>query len=102
MSPKTPRQQPALLVSRANSLAAWVAFPTLVLAGWFGNDFDGRTQHTAAAAEVDWKIGLEFRKALEQPIGIKWAENPVRNAFRNLSNNQQIAIWLDRRIDPSS
>lgn len=101
MSPKTPRQHVAPAI-QARFLVVWVAFPTLVLAGWFGNDFDGRARRTAAAAEVDWKIGLEFRKALEQPIGIKWAENPVRDAIRNLSNNQQVAIWLDRRIDPSS
>jgi len=80
----------------------WFAFPTLVLACWFGNDFDGQTSglRSAAAAEVEWKIGLEFRKALEQPIGLKWAENPIRNALRNLAANQQVAIWLDRRIDP--
>lgn len=55
-----------------------------------------------AADEVDWKIGLEFRKALESPIGLKWAENPIRDALRNLSANQRVAIWLDRRIDPSA
>lgn len=88
--------------SRLRSLLL-VAFPTLVAAGWFGNDFAGditRLQ-TSAAAEVDWKIGLEFRKALEHPIGLKWAENPIRDALRNLSKNQQVAIWLDRRVDPS-
>ena len=82
------------------SKAAWVAFPTLVIASWFGNDFDGRTNQ-AAAADVAWKTGAEFRKALDQRIGLKWAENPIRDALRNLATNQQVAIWLDRRIDPS-
>lgn len=55
---------------------------------------------SAAAEEVDWKIGLDFRKALEQQVGLEWAENPIRDALRNLSRNQRIAIWLDRRVDP--
>ncbi len=76
-----------------------VAFPTLAGGGWFGNDF---AAEASAADEIDWKIGLEFRKALEQPIGLKWAENPVRSAMRNLSLNQRVAIWLDRRIDPGA
>lgn len=107
--PATPRNHVRVGVSTANrvSRTSWlllVAFPTLVAGSWFGNDYAGgrNRYHIAAAAEVDWKIGLEFRKALEQPIGLKWAENPIRDAMRNLSNNQQVAIWLDRRIDPSS
>lgn len=54
----------------------------------------------AAAEEIDWKIGLDFRKALEQQVGLEWAENPIRDALRNLSRNQRVAIWLDRRVDP--
>ncbi len=81
--------------------SVWVAFPTLVIVSWFGNDFDGRAHH-AGAAETAWKTGAEFRKALDQPLGLKWAENPIRDALRNLSNNQQVAIWLDRRVDPST
>jgi hypothetical protein len=88
--------------SKPNGCRWWllVAFPTLVALGWFGN---GRTGCIATAAdEVDWKIGLEFRKALEAPIGLKWAENPIRDALRNLAKNQRVAIWLDRRIDPGA
>lgn len=73
------------------------AFPTVLLGGWFGND-----RADCRAEEIDWKIGLEFRKALESPIGLKWAENPIRDALRNLSTNQRLAIWLDRRVDPGT
>lgn len=100
------QRQSLPLPARSNRAgrSAWlllVAFPTLLVCSWFGNDYAGGSNQVQAA-EVDWKIGLEFRKALEQPIGLKWAENPIRDALRNLANNQQLAIWLDRRIDPSS
>ncbi len=107
--PAAPRNHVRIGLSRADRVCrcSWlllVAFSTLVAASWFGNDYAGgrNCRQFAAAADVDWKIGLEFRKALEQPIGLKWAENPIRDALRNLANNQQVAIWLDRRIDPST
>ncbi|WP_425616835.1 STN domain-containing protein [Anatilimnocola sp. NA78] len=75
-----------------------VGFTTSGGGGWFGNDCMGRV---AAADSVQWKIGIEFRKALEAPLGLNWGDNPAREALRNLSNNQRVAIWPDRRIDPS-
>lgn len=91
--------------SSARGRSNWwllVAFPTLVAVSWFGSDCAGRvgSVRTAAAGEIDWKIGLDFRKALEQPIGLTWGENPIRNGLQNLASNQRVAIWLDRRVDP--
>jgi hypothetical protein len=81
-----------------------VGFFTAIAGGWFGTNNTGHlaafTARAAAAEAIDWKIGLEFRHALEHPVGLKWAENPARQAFRNLAQNQRVAIWLDRRIDP--
>lgn len=54
----------------------------------------------AHAEEIDWKIGIDFRKALEQKVGLEWGENTIRDAFRSLARNQRVAIWLDRRVDP--
>ncbi|QDU26134.1 hypothetical protein ETAA8_12080 [Anatilimnocola aggregata] len=82
---------------RLPHLVLLVGFTTSICGGWFGSDC---TDRVARAADVDWRIGLDFRKALELPLGINWGDNPAREALTNLSNNQRVAIWLDRRVDP--
>lgn len=42
-----------------------------------------------------------MRQALEAQLGITWSSQPLRDALANLSENQRIALWLDRRIDPN-
>ncbi len=45
--------------------------------------------------------GAAFRRAVAEPIGpITWAEKPLRGALERLTETQQVAIMLDRRIDP--
>jgi len=33
-------------------------------------------------------------------IGVTWSDNPLRSAVNRLSETQDVAIWLDRRVDP--
>lgn len=55
---------------------------------------------SAEEAEViAWKIGEDFRRQLDSTMGFEW-KSPIREALRGLANNQRIAIWLDRRVDP--
>ena len=57
--------------------------------------------HVGSLAEAkDWKVGREFRSALNQQIGLTWSETPVREALNSLSQAQRVAIFLDRRVDP--
>ena len=42
----------------------------------------------------------EFQQRLAQPVDILWKGNPLRAALRGLSEAQQVAILLDRRVDP--
>jgi len=42
----------------------------------------------------------EARNPLDQPIGLVWSKAPLRESLENLANTQNVAIWLDRRIDP--
>lgn len=37
---------------------------------------------------------------LEQPIGLVWSRVPLRGAIDRLAESQNVAIWLDRRVDP--
>lgn len=53
-----------------------------------------------AAVRVAWKTGPAFRQQLEAPLGVTWAHNPLRQALQNLARDRQVAILLDRRVDP--
>lgn len=46
------------------------------------------------------KTGAAFRQQLASPAGISWTAAPLRRALQNLAEAKQIAIVIDRRIDP--
>ncbi|BBO35135.1 hypothetical protein [Lacipirellula parvula] len=39
---------------------------------------------------------------LSQPVSLTWQEVPLATAIKRLAATQSIAVWLDRRIDPST
>jgi hypothetical protein len=47
-----------------------------------------------------YRTGRRFTTALEQPISGAWKGVPLRAILRRLSHERQIAILLDRRVDP--
>ncbi len=47
-----------------------------------------------------WKTGSEFHKQLDAPVGLTWEATPLRQGLMHLSRSQQVAIFLDRRVDP--
>jgi hypothetical protein len=51
--------------------------------------------------EPTWKTGPALRKQLETPLSLTWGDREVRGALAGLSNTTGVAIFLDRRIDPS-
>ena len=53
-----------------------------------------------ASDAVAWRVGKDFQDQLQLPGPISWSEQPLRRGLTSLSEHQQIAIWLDRRIDP--
>lgn len=55
---------------------------------------------TVEAQDTTWRTGPAFRTQLEQQITYAGADVPLRDMLRNFSNSQQIAILVDRRIDP--
>jgi len=54
----------------------------------------------SAEPTLDWRTGVELLRQLETPVGFRWEQNPLRTGLRNLSRHQQVALWLDRRVDP--
>lgn len=61
----------------------------------------GVAQRDTRAVEPDWLNAERMQRELQKPIGITWKGRPIRDALKNLAANQRVAIWLDRRIDPS-
>jgi hypothetical protein len=53
-----------------------------------------------AAEPISWKIGADFSKAMQSPVGFTWSERALREGLGGLSKEYRVAIWLDRRIDP--
>ena len=51
--------------------------------------------------QKSWLTGDAFQRQLESRVGIAWSSEPFRQKLNALSEHTQIAIWLDRRIDPS-
>ena len=57
----------------------------------------------ASDAPTTWLTGEKLRTQLEQKVSITWSSRsgvPLRQALVHLSQSQQVAILLDRRVDP--
>jgi hypothetical protein len=52
------------------------------------------------AKPVKWLTGEKFKAQIGQKVGVTWAGLPLRRALNSLAHSQQVAIVLDRRIDP--
>ena len=73
---------------------ALVRFVTVLLAGLCC------ILHGQARAASRWATGATLQRQLGCPVDIVWAENPLRQALRRLSESQGVAVLLDRRVDP--
>lgn len=78
---------------RRAALARRLAFCLPLIVVW-------GTGTRADETSTRWHTGVQFEKSLAAPTGITWPENPLRSALYSLARNQQVAVWLDRRIDP--
>jgi len=76
--------------------AAVVLFSVVTAAG-----LASAQQSAADASAATWKTGASFQKQLKQVVGLELSEAELRGSLRNLADNQRVAIFLDRRIDPN-
>lgn len=70
---------------------------TAAAVGWFAP----RAALGQEVTPIAWKTGPQLRQALEQESGIAWQDTILREGISRLATTQQVAILLDRRIDPS-
>jgi hypothetical protein len=50
---------------------------------------------------IAWKTGPALERELAAPLSLTWHEREARAALGSLSRSTSVAIFLDRRLDPS-
>ncbi|HVW36627.1 MAG TPA: STN domain-containing protein [Pirellulales bacterium] len=55
---------------------------------------------SSLAEAADWLAGPALRAQLAQPVKLAWSGVPIRKGLADFAQSQNIAILLDRRIDP--
>jgi hypothetical protein len=75
-------------------LAASLALPTARLSG------DASKGLFADPLPSHYRTGHRLTTALQQPISASWKGVPLRTVLRRLSHEREVAILLDRRVDP--
>ena len=53
------------------------------------------------SAESRWLTGAALDRRLAEPTDVLWSAESVRQGLQNLSRGHNIAVLLDRRLDPS-
>lgn len=60
------------------------------------------TCNSGLAEESHWLTAEQMQREIQKPtVALTWSGRPLRTALQNLSTRQRVAIWLDRRIDPT-
>ena len=52
------------------------------------------TTGSAQQQEIQWQTGAALERHLDNLIGLRWRNNPLRQALANLSNNEAVAIFV--------
>jgi len=72
----------------------------LTVTAWLGTIPAGiEAQDTLRSDQ--WRTGADFRRQLERPVSLDWVDNPLMDALTRLSISQQMAVFVDRRINPN-
>ena len=56
---------------------------------------------TFAHSEATWKTGDAFKRELDMPVGVTWANAELRSTLEGFAAARHTAMVLDRRIDPN-
>jgi len=50
---------------------------------------------------TSWATGSALQKRLNESVDVVWGEIPLRRALEGLAGNKNVAVLIDRRVDPS-
>lgn len=56
--------------------------------------------YPAPGAGAEWLTGASLRAKLAQPANVLWHEAPLRATLNKFSRAEQVALLIDRRVDP--
>lgn len=88
--------------SLARSSWARPALLALVI-GWLSATAATTPEARADEQSPQWLTGERLRQQLDEKVSITWSNRsgiPLRQALNHLGQSQQVAVLLDRRVDP--
>jgi len=53
-----------------------------------------------AAGQATWATDIQLQQTLAPPVDVLWSNSPLRPALVGFARAQQVAILIDRRVDP--
>ncbi len=56
--------------------------------------------YPTSGGDIHWTTGPALQNRLAESVDIVWGEDPLRGALENFSRNKNIAVLIDRRVDP--
>lgn len=83
---------------RLRFLLPSLLLPSLLLYGLFGSD---SLSALGQESDIAWRIGKEFTDQRKAATKVAWEQVPLDDALQELARAQRVAIFLDRRVDPS-
>jgi hypothetical protein len=81
-------------------LGILIGFPLSILVATLGISPRNGYAGSGGLSESGYLTGPPLRTRLQWQVDVAFVERPLRAAIRSLSNSYQIAVLLDRRIDP--
>ena len=55
----------------------------------------------ASQESIEWRTGRDLDQGVKIGITGTWAETPLRSLLSQISTRQRIALFIDRRVDPT-
>ncbi len=83
---------------RNTPLAGWWVVIGLMVFGW---PLVVVSQSVDNQSPIEWRMGADLERHLEQPVSLTWTDAPLRQQLIRFSQKERIAVFIDRRIDPN-
>ena len=78
-----------------------LVLPLLALLSGLGNFPASEFLYAVPPTSSNWLIGTPLQAKLDSLVSLRLSGQPLRDSLEHLSEAYQVAIFLDRRIDPS-
>ena len=93
--------QPGFQVTLRRELAVAICFLVLCCLLLLSLSDTLFAQPTSPKKTIAYKTGRSFAAALKKKVFVSWDQTEVHDILRSLAVNQQVALLLDRRLNPN-